>query len=213
MDQELPQPLPAAIEALGEPRAVHRASSAETTLEKIGCFFLGTGLLIEAVLACLLFFVKPIPGKEPPAVVRVVFFAGIPFLAAAMSGLSWLKRRRKGRTCALDFPEGFATLVEGRWELFRWDQVRSIWQQITVNYLNGVPVGTEYRYTVRRADGLQTELTHHLRDIERLGQIVAAESLRHQLPVALKQIRSGEEVDFDPLCVDEKGISYKQRTL
>ncbi len=206
MSQATETSLPREVKALGTPLATHRASGAETYLEKTAWFVLAAGVVVELLLAYALFIDQPAQGKQAPAVVWALFLGGSPLVLLGFVGLARLKRRRRDGLHVRVYAHGFAAPVRGRWEFFRWDDIEAVWQKITRIILNSAHVGTEYCYTVRRRDGTQVRLTHHLNDIEELGRRVSAQVLRRLLPKALARVRAGEEVPFGPLAVGARGL-------
>jgi Family of unknown function (DUF6585) len=94
---------------------------------------------------------------------------------------------------------------------FRWDAIASVCQRVTRNYTRGLPTGTTYLFTVRRADGVTAKLTQVYDGIATLGEIIAREVTRVQLPRALAAIEQGETLTFGDLALDADGVGCAGR--
>lgn len=115
---------------------------------------------------------------------------------------------RRGSRCVYVFEHGFiqadrtGPLVE-----MRWDAVHSVLQRITRTYTNGIYTGTQYLYTVIRVDGMRLKLTGWYKGIAELGQTIAREVTRVQLPLAFAAVQRGETITFGDLTVNGAGIA------
>jgi hypothetical protein len=115
---------------------------------------------------------------------------------------------RRGSRCVYVFEHGFiqadntGPLVE-----MRWDAVGSVLQRITKTYTNGIYTGTQYLYTLTRSDGLRLKLTGWYKGIAQLGQTIAREVTRVQLPPAFAAVQRGQTIAFGDLTVNAAGIA------
>ncbi|MBO0869468.1 MAG: hypothetical protein J2P15_12965 [Micromonosporaceae bacterium] len=115
---------------------------------------------------------------------------------------------RRGSRCVYVFEHGFiqgdrtGPVVD-----MRWDAIGSLLQRITRTYTNGIYTGTQYLYTVTRTDGVKVKLTGWYKGIAELGQTVAREVTRVQLPVAFAAVQRGEALAFGDLTVNMAGIA------
>jgi hypothetical protein len=89
---------------------------------------------------------------------------------------------------------------------FRWDSIRSVCQRITRNYTNGIYTGTTYLYLVTREDGATVKLTQIYDGIAALGETIAREVTRVQLPRAMAAIEQGQTVTFGDLALNAGGL-------
>jgi hypothetical protein len=94
---------------------------------------------------------------------------------------------------------------------FRWDAIGTVCQRITKNYTNGIYTGTTYLYTIRRHDGVCVKLTEFYDGIASLGETIAGEVGRVQLPRAMAAIQHGETVIFGDLALNAGGIACTGR--
>jgi hypothetical protein len=94
---------------------------------------------------------------------------------------------------------------------FRWDSIGSVCQRITRNYTNGMDTGITYLYTIKRQDGVCAKLTEFYEGIDALGETIAREVGRVQLPRAMEAIRHGQTVLFGDLALSAGGIACPRR--
>ncbi|HKT03241.1 MAG TPA: DUF6585 family protein [Rugosimonospora sp.] len=94
---------------------------------------------------------------------------------------------------------------------FRWDAVTSVYQRICPTYTTGIWAGTTYLYTVTRGDGVQVKLTQFYQGIAALGETIAREVTRVQVPRAMAAIARGETVRFGDVAVDATGVACPRR--
>jgi len=117
----------------------------------------------------------------------------------------------------------------------RWDQVTHVWRAITRHYANGSPTYTDYRYTLRLADGRFRSFRGALParrarasgmvrlrpapgvitpvTIEQLGRLLETGVTRAQLPKAMDLFNAGQAVGFGPLAVSLSGIAAGGQSL
>jgi len=116
-----------------------------------------------------------------------------------------------------------------------WDEVTHVWQAIIRHSANGSPTYTDYRYTVRLADGRSREFRGTLParsarasgavrleptpgttkpvTIEQLGRLLESGVTRAQLPKAIDRLNAGQAVSFGPLTVSPGGIAAGDQSL
>ncbi len=109
------------------------------------------------------------------------------------------------------FDHGFMTVNHaGPESTYRWDRISSVYQEITVNYSNGIKTGTTYVYTIIRDDDVQTKLTHFYDDIARLGRLVCDQVARTHLPAVEAKLSRGENVQFGDVSIGRPGIAIRK---
>jgi hypothetical protein len=116
-----------------------------------------------------------------------------------------------------------------------WDDVTHVWQAITRHSANGSPTYTDYRYTLRLADGRSRAFRGTLParaarasgaarleptagmttpvTIEQLGRLLETGVTRAQLPKAVDRFNAGKTVSFGPLKVTPRGIAAGHHAL
>ena len=116
-----------------------------------------------------------------------------------------------------------------------WDEVTHVWQAIARHSANGSPTYTEYRYTLRLADGRSRKFRGTLParsarasgavllqptpgittpvTIEQLGRLLETGVTRAQLPKAIERFNTGQAVAFGPLSVGPSGITAGDQSL
>jgi hypothetical protein len=166
-------------------------------------------------------------------------FAWIPErkgLGKLLSGSQARKDAAAGRSLRFFvYPWGIQWIDGDEEVTARWEDVWHVWQRNTRHYANGVPVATEYRYTLRLASGVTKAIEARLRPgaartseatrlasrpgitteitIEQLGRLLETGVTRTQLPQAISSFRAGHPLSFGPLTVSHNGISAGDNSL
>ncbi len=112
----------------------------------------------------------------------------------------------------LVFEKGFVHFQKGRIQVFRWDQIQTVWQQISKAAATGI-LGDADVLTVVRSDDIQVRIDDHIARRKTLGQLVQKETLKHMLPSTVAAFERGEIVDFGPLGISSEGLHNKHRVL
>ena len=114
-------------------------------------------------------------------VVSLVILVGFMFLWQAFRTPN-LNRKLAAKRVYV-FEHGFVTADRtGPLEVYRWDAINSVYQEIVDRYANGVKVATTYKYTVHRADGATVVLTEFYADIAGLGRHICEQVANVHLP-------------------------------
>jgi hypothetical protein len=133
------------------------------------------------------------------------------------------------------FPWGVSWISGDEEVSATWYDVTHVWQAITRHSANGSPTYTDYRYTVRLADGrsrafrgtltaraarasgaVQLESTAGMTTpvtIEQLGRLLEIGVTRAQLPKAIDRFNAGKTVSFGPVKVTPRGITAGHQSL
>jgi hypothetical protein len=143
---------------------------------------------------------------------------------------------RAGRSLRLFVFSWGVSWIDGAEEISAgWDQVTHVWRAITRHYANGSPTYTDYRYTLRLADGWSRSFRGALParrarasgavrlrpapgvttpvTIEQLGRLLETGVTRAQLPKAIDRFNAGQAVVFGPLAVSLNGIAAGGQSL
>ncbi len=110
------------------------------------------------------------------------------------------------------FQQGTVITKGKQVQVFPWRDT-AVWQSITRRYRNGVHVGTNYIYTLRRMDGYQIKLNNLTKNIAELGQAVVTGITREQVPPALAAIRAGQTLTFARFSLNQQGINNGREWL
>jgi hypothetical protein len=103
--------------------------------------------------------------------------------------------------------DGFVFLKGSNALPFRWDQVAFVWQRITRHYTNGVYTGTSFKYTVRRADGVEIIIDQKFRNGSQLGTQIQRKATSRLTPAALAAVNAGQTLPFGPFSVSRQGLA------
>lgn len=187
---------------LGTPLGIHRMRVKLAGAILVGIFFIFFGGIFG--LAAI-FILSPVTIVL--SLIGMLFFMGFGIYIIAMPIIS---RSWRIYVCS----DGFI-FVRGNSKIipFPWDQIDFMWQAVTRRYVNGIYVRTIYKYTVRRKDGDQVILDDRFADIEALGNKIATEMTRYQLPLAINSFNSGNTLTFGRLSVNLQGVSNGDRML
>ena len=111
------------------------------------------------------------------------------------------------------YTEGFAFARGGKIDAFRWDQVDCMWQRITKRYMNGIYMGTQYKYTIRGMNKRQIVLNDRITNIGGLGAIISDMVTRVKLPAVIAAFKDGQTITFGKLSVNMQGVSNSKELV
>ena len=164
------------------------------------------GALLFAVLAVVTSS-KPAAGDA----VHIEITMTALFLLAALYGFCFPFFYRSWRVYL--YSEGFAYARKRKVDAFRWDQIESLLQRVTRQYVYGMYMGTNHRYTIRGLDGRQVVLTDRITHVESLGNVISEMVTRVKLPVVMAAFKAGGIVTFGPLSVSLQRVSNGKETI
>ncbi|MET9409165.1 DUF6585 family protein [Streptomyces sp. NPDC002935] len=99
---------------------------------------------------------------------------------------------------------------KGRPVAFRWDSMTAL-QEITESYVNGIYVGTGYRYTLHKQDGTVRKVTNFYAEPERWGPFIQQEIAGAQLPGMLRILQEGQQLTFGDISLNRHGVATRKR--
>jgi hypothetical protein len=156
----------------------------------------------------------------------LVFLFGPAWIAGVMLGvLMWplaaiglmrnpLVVRRLSRKRIYLYDQGFVHADgKGRFDAYRWDQIATVFQRIVSTRYNGIPAGTQYQYTVTRADGTTIKLTNFWQDVPELGGEINLRVSQTQLPAMLDALARGRNIEFGDIVVNAAGVAGRRGSV
>ena len=172
-----------------------------------------SALLLPFALCCFgLGFALP-PRQQTTG---FVFGSFLGIVLVAMMAILVIHARRSSNRSIRVYPEGliFITLGgNGESDVFAWEQIESVRQQIVRGAVNGVPVGTTHNYILRRNDGKEIRFDDFVTNAETLGATIQRETF----PFLMRRVRAafdtGQTVSFGKLHVSQSGLSDGNETL
>lgn len=185
----------------GKPTANYEArSSIPVVLVGLAIFWglVGLGLVVGGLLAsrndssllCLV----------PPGIVLV----GVGIWAFAQ----W---RLKRNLRALVFPDGLVHIRGAKTNVFRWDEIESVWQRAQKARPTSRAI---YRaYTIADRNGRKAVFTGDFVGVQALGDTIQREVSERLLPHALEAFEAGETVRFGKLSLSHEGLSNDRETI
>lgn len=167
----------------------------------------GLGILIWAIVGAT-------DMKRVWEILTILFLFG-GFGLAVIAGGAYLLLRvyQDGKNKVLLSRDGIAIYRRSRRWAYLWDDILSQRQCITEHYYNGNYTGTTHVYTLECVDGERHVLNDELRDVEKLGDAIAAEVTRREMPRVLADYDADLEVSFGKLGVSKEGLSYGESLL
>jgi hypothetical protein len=111
------------------------------------------------------------------------------------------------------FNQGFIFLKGGQPDIFRWADVRAIWQQVTQYYRYGIRTRTTHKYTIERADGHRVVLNDRIKNVGELGNGLSRQISEFMLPHMIAAYNAGNVITFGPLSVSQQGVSNGREML
>jgi hypothetical protein len=111
------------------------------------------------------------------------------------------------------FNQGFVFLKGGQPDIFRWAEIRAIWQQITAYYRYGFRTRTTHKYTIERADGHRIVLNDRIKNVAELGNGLSRQISEFMLPHMIAAYNAGNVITFGPLSVSKQGVSNGREML
>jgi hypothetical protein len=146
------------------------------------------------------------------------------------------QRVRAGRSLRVLVFSWGVSWIDGTEEISAsWGTVTQVWRAVTRHYANGSPTYTDYRYTLRLADGrhrsfrgalparqARASAAVRLRPvpgmttpvtIEQLGRLLESRVTRAQLPEVIDRFNAGQAVGFGPLALSVSGIAAGGQSL
>lgn len=166
-------------------------------------------------------FVLLVAALPLASMILVAWWLGLLVLAAGAIAITvWLarpdQRDLKPNQLVYQFERGLAFPTQEDAEAVRWDDVTSIYQSVTQNYLNGAYTGTGHTYHLVTAHGRHTWLTGGVddqspekttTDVAELADVLLAEITLRLLPPAAATVSAGGRVSFDDVTVGPDTIA------
>lgn len=174
-----------------------------------GCFLTVLAGVVGAVLLPLATPAEGLETKEDLAAMAVGLwiFAGV---CAVMLALIVRKTLRQRRVRLRLHERGFLFHDETRrTQVFLWDEIASFLAEVSSVTAHGLVTTTFRKYTLHKATGETLRLAWNveIRDIERVADRIAEETLRRLLPRALATVEGGGMVPFGDWTVTREHLA------
>jgi Family of unknown function (DUF6585) len=111
------------------------------------------------------------------------------------------------------FANGYMEFAKTGPVAHRWDQMQTVYQEITTIYVNGVNTGTKYIYKMALADGRQVKLTSDQVDMTEFGPLIQRGVVSAQAPRVVEALRAGQPVAFGDVTVTPTGVRTRKGDL
>jgi hypothetical protein len=143
-------------------------------------------------------------------IAMIVIFVGLFGWALLTSPVVSAKARQRQ---IYVFEHGYVRVTRQGPLAFRWDAVRTAYQEIVTTYYNGISTGTQYRYRITFADGRIEKLTTYVTDMAKFGPLVQSEIARVQVPQARQMLRAGHSLAFGDIVLSGAGLTAGSKGL
>jgi hypothetical protein len=195
VEDEQVQHLSPEASAFGVPEHVHPVSQWVLWL----CWLVAVAALGPAAMA-FYFLWKPFGTNPPPREVMII--GGVAFVAGSLAliGMAlWVRT-----LVYLVFGNALVRVRGGRWRIFRWDDIKAVFEN---------PIGTDSRYRIVLSDGRTKSIASIVKNHEALGDTIVARVTERVLPEALRTFDEGGTVSFGPLSVSPDLLTYKHKQV
>ena len=197
---------PARAYNLGDPTALFRPKpsplvAADVVMMVVGLFL---SMLLYVAIDTL------VPGAS--AGTAACILSGLVFAVLGVWLVHWVDSR-KGKDLVVVCPEGCVSVLQGRADVIRWQDVEAVYQEFSDRYVNGMRVDHDRRCTVRLSDGREQLFDQKLRDIELLVAAIHESTAARLVPRMVAEVRAGRTVEFGKLTVGPHGVALKKAVL
>ncbi len=189
---------------LGAPTAEYRSGAVRPVFTLLFGFILGS-----LGVSMILFSTSSAQAADEDRV-PILIIGG--FLAAFGWLLVELSLRARGQVVTV-FADGLTRTQYGKTLTLRWEEITSVWQQVTKHYYNGVYTGTTHVYTVQKTDSTKIKFNDAVKNVEQLGNTIQDEVTQRLLPLAITSLSSGETITFGKLGINVTGLTWGDKSL
>lgn len=139
---------------------------------------------------------------------------GLVAIGSGGAGLwqAWRAFRQRGLAVAV-YEHGVAHHASNTVQQVRWEQVDSIFQNVTRHYYNGIYTGTTHIYTVVTRDKQRLVFDDQLKNVDQIGGALQQGVSNALYPAYVQAINSGQRVQFGPLGLDRERIYSGNKSL
>lgn len=189
--------------SLGVPIAEHqrmKKSSFVFTVVPYVCFALGIFFLIAGFLTT-----GSIKESAASLILTLIFFAG---------GLPlWITARRERDLSLRTYADGFVYRRNNQETVALWNDVATVCEAAESRSVNGIPVGTFYKYTIELKDGKRIGTSERLAAMETFGRTIRGQLFPRLFVETVEHYNAGADVNFGEISVNKAGIAYRRKFL
>jgi hypothetical protein len=182
--------------------AFHVRVTGQVLAAGIFCLLIGLGLIAGGVA---IYAIIPYPDAVGTGTLIVMGILGLLCVAGALYNFFYGVIHQNWHVYV--YKHGFIYTRGQVPQVFRWDQVETIWFQVTRNSYNGIYTGTTHWYRVRRQDGVEVILNNRFARIADLGEMVNEQITQSKLPQVVAAYNAGYPIAFGSLNISQQGIS------
>lgn len=108
---------------------------------------------------------------------------------------------------------GFKYKSKNGIRLIEWKEVDYIWEKHEWVQVSLFPIRHEHSVKLELRDGVSIILDRNLKDIDNIANLLHEGVTRIQLPIAISGLKQGATIDFIILNLNEKGITYNNKSI
>ena len=202
----------AAVVGLGGLKSLHTPSSRSRLLRFVGSGILAAGGL-AMLLAALYLFLFDMSMKPSDARALGILLLLMGGLFALFGGSTLIQLWRKREAGVAIYESGFAYKDSDGVQQVRWEDIDAVWQNITKHYVNGIPTGTTYVYTVLTRNQKKYVFDKYFPAIQKLGTDILQCTSTVLFPRYWQALQSGQSAKFGPLAISLQGLTAGNKTL
>jgi hypothetical protein len=201
------------VYGLGMPTGVFPAGSSSRWVSAVAGFLLLGGAALALLYGIYDSYVQTAtygPAVFQRVIIPPVCIAGILFLIGAVLAISAFVNWNKA---VVVYEKGLAYHDRRGLQIWRWEEVNHFFIAITKHYYNGIPTGTSYLYTLKKADGSQLKLDNKLAKIQDLGRMIQQNIFPIQYERLLQALKNGQTVTLGTVILSEDGIDIGKKAF
>jgi hypothetical protein len=142
--------------------------------------------------------------SAPACIAVLLFLIGAGLAISAF--LNWNK-------AVVVYEKGLAYNDRRGLQFWRWEDVNHFFIAVTKHYYNGIPTGTTYVYTLKKADGSQIKLDNKFTKIQELGKMIQKNVFPFQYERLTQSLKNGQTVTLGAVALDKDGIAIGKKTF
>ncbi|WP_027345286.1 DUF6585 family protein [Hamadaea tsunoensis] len=111
------------------------------------------------------------------------------------------------------FANGYIEMAKTGPVAYRFDQMATVFQEITTTYVNGVNTGTNYIYRITMTDGRKVRLHSNNTNMAAFGPVIQRGVAEAHVPLAIDALRAGHPIPFGDVQLTQAGLQTGKGVL
>lgn len=166
-------------------------------------------MVILLPLTFLILFVK-LGSSSSGLYTALLITIGVFFLGTLLLAITYILNQNKRLFL---YEEGFIYSNQTS-QAIRYEDITAVWEEITVNKINGIKATTNYRYTILSKNQVKPlVLDNNFADIKEAFEYIRANVIKYQLPIAEARYNRGESIEFGVLAINQEGLKIRDKKI